>query len=156
MKDFFLLLHVIFSFFSLVDRLNWYFNRVNANTNAMKNKKNVLLIVVGSVTGLINGFFGGGGGMLVVPMLALLLGLEQKKAHATAIAVIFPITLVSAGIYLFGGSFNMPFYSALFTLIGVTLGGVVGALALKKISNTTLVKAFAVVMLVAGVKMLFF
>lgn len=122
----------------------------------MKNKKNVLLIVVGSVTGLINGFFGGGGGMLVVPMLALLLGLEQKKAHATAIAVIFPISLVSAGIYLFGGSFNMPFYNALFTLIGVTLGGVVGALALKKISNTTLVKAFAVVMLVAGVKMLFF
>ena len=133
-----------------------YFTWLNAKTTGMKNKKNLLLVAVGGITGFVNGFFGGGGGMIVVPMLTLLVKLEEKKAHATAIAVILPITLVSVVIYLFNGAARLNLAQTIFTAIGVTVGGVIGALLLKKLNNATLVKAFAVVMLAAGVKLLFF
>ena len=133
-----------------------HFTRLNAKTTGMKNKKNLLLVFVGTITGLVNGFFGGGGGMIVVPMLTLLVKLEEKKAHATALAVILPITLVSVAIYLFNGAARLNLAETIFTAIGVTAGGVIGALLLKKVNNAVLVRAFAVVMLAAGVKLLFF
>ena len=122
----------------------------------MNKKQKALLIVFGCVTGLINGFFGGGGGMIVVPVMTLIMKIEQKVAHATAIAVILPISLISAVTYFIsgtGGDFWSPLIS---TSIGVIVGGIIGAKILKKIDNKLLVKLFAVVMLIAGVKMLFF
>ena len=60
----------------------------------MGKKQITLLIITGVVTGFCNGFFGGGGGMIVVPMLVLLLKLSPKKAHATAILIILPISVI--------------------------------------------------------------
>lgn len=70
----------------------------------VEKKKEVLrtaaLILSGAVTGILSGFFGGGGGMLVVPALTLIMKLTEKQAHATAIAVILPVTVVGAVTYL--------------------------------------------------------
>ena len=112
------------------------------------------LALTGALTGLANGFFGGGGGMIVVPLMTLLLKLKTKIAHATALTVILPITLVSAGVYFMSGNFN--FSSGVPSGIGVVIGGGVGAWLLGKLSAKWLTKIFAVVMLVAGVKSLFF
>ncbi len=120
----------------------------------MDKKQIFLLIITGIVTGLCNGFFGGGGGMIVVPMLVILLKLMPKKAHATAIAVILPISLVSGVISIVNGYYDLSV--GIPAGIGVVIGGVLGALLLKKINNKLLVKAFAFVMIVAGVKLLFF
>ena len=119
------------------------------------NKKQIfLLILTGIVTGLCNGFFGGGGGMIVVPMLVILLKLMPKKAHATAIAIILPISTVSAIISIVKGYYDLSV--GIPAGIGVIAGGILGALALKKINNKLLYKAFAFVMVIAGVKLLFF
>ncbi len=120
----------------------------------MKLKKNLLLILTGAVTGIVSGFFGGGGGMMVVPMLVLINKSKQKTAHATAIAIMLPIIIVGAIVNVLGGHFELK--SGLPTSIGVFVGGILGALLLKKINNKVLVKLFAIVMLVAGIKMLFF
>ena len=120
----------------------------------MTKKEKILTVVFGAITGFINGFFGGGGGMIVVPVMALLFKMEQKVAHATAIAVILPTSIISALIYFFGGGSNIRFYPAILTTVGVVFGGVLGALLLKKIDNKLLVKGFGVVMLIAGIKML--
>ncbi len=117
-------------------------------------KNKTLLIVTGIVTGACNGFFGGGGGMIVVPMLVILLKLTPKKAHATAILIILPITIISAVISVVSGHYDLAV--GIPTGIGVIAGGILGALALKKIDNKMLVKGFAFVMLVAGVRLLFF
>ena len=73
----------------------------------IEKKKEVLrtaaLILSGAVTGILSGFFGGGGGMLVVPALTLIMKLTEKQAHATAIAVILPVTVVGAVTYLLRG-----------------------------------------------------
>ena len=109
---------------------------------------------VGLAAGIINGLLGGGGGMIVVPGLALTLGLTAKKSHATALAVILPASAISACILLFTFKNDLVLLSA--TTIGVSLGGVVGALLLKKLKNPAITKIFAVLMLLAGVKLLFF
>lgn len=109
---------------------------------------------VGLAAGIINGLLGGGGGMIVVPGLALTLGLTAKKSHATALAVILPASVISACILLFTFKNDLVLLSA--TTIGVSAGGVVGALLLKKLKNPAITKIFAVLMLLAGVKLLFF
>ena len=120
----------------------------------MKVKQKVLLALVGAFCGFLNGFFGGGGGMIVVPMLSLILKLEQKKSHATALAVILPVTAVSVIAYFIRGSVEVNALTLLIFSVSVTVGGFLGALLLKKASNGFLSKAFSVLMLVAGVKMI--
>ncbi|MBR2384650.1 MAG: sulfite exporter TauE/SafE family protein [Clostridia bacterium] len=117
-------------------------------------KEKVYLALTGALTGLANGFFGGGGGMIVVPLMTFLLQVQAKKAHATALAVILPITLISAFIYFTSGKFN--FAIGVPTGVGVVIGGVIGAWLLGKISAKWLTKVFAIVMLVAGVKSMVF
>jgi len=109
---------------------------------------------VGLAAGIINGLLGGGGGMIVVPGLALTLGLTAKKSHATALAVILPASVISACVLLFTFKNDLVLLSA--TTLGVSLGGVVGALLLKKLKNPAITKIFAVLMLLAGIKLLFF
>ncbi len=113
-----------------------------------------VLLCAGIVTGLANGLFGGGGGMLVVPMLTFLAGMEVKKAHATAIMVILPVSALSGVIYAAFGQFS--FSTGLPVTIGVLAGGIVGAFLLQKLSIRWVSVIFALVMLAAGVKMLFF
>lgn len=117
-------------------------------------KQKIFLILTGVLTGVINGFFGGGGGMVLVPLLIAVLRLQQKTAHATALAVILPISVISAITYLFGG--KVEWGLVLLVSIGASLGGVLGAFFLKKINNGALNKIFALLMIVAGAKMLFF
>ena len=112
------------------------------------------MALTGALTGLANGFFGGGGGMIVVPLMSFLLKMKTKKAHATALAIILPITVVSAFIYFLSGNFD--FVTGIPASLGVVGGGVVGAWLLGKLSAKWLIKIFAVVMLIAGVKSLFF
>lgn len=117
-------------------------------------KNKLYLILTGVVTGLANGFFGGGGGMIVVPLMTFLLKMKTKTAHATALAVILPITIISAMVYFLKGSFD--YKNGIPSGIGVIAGGAIGAWLLGKLSAKWVTRAFAIVMLAAGVKLLFF
>ena len=92
--------------------------------------------------------------MITVPVLTMLCGYEPKKAHATAIAVILPVSVISAVIYVVKGYFQLKMSVAVG--VGVILGGILGALLLKKFSNSVIEKIFAFLMVVAGVKHLLF
>lgn len=119
----------------------------------VENKKTLLKIAAGALTGAINGFFGGGGGTVVVPVLSGVLGYEQKKAQASCIAVILPVSVVSGAVYAFGRKVSL--VSFLPVCLGVTLGGALGALLLKKVKSKILGYAFCLVMALAGIKLLF-
>ena len=114
----------------------------------------VPLICAGIVTGLVNGLFGGGGGMLVVPMLTFLSKMPVKNAHATAILIILPVSALSGILYAAFGNFSLS--SGLPVSSGVLAGGIAGAFLLKKLSAKWVSAVFALVMLAAGLKMLFF
>lgn len=118
-----------------------------------KTIKNIISVSGGLAIGFVNGFFGGGGGMLCVPLLEKLLKEETKRAHATAILIILPISIVSAIIYIING-----FFSPLDTIIagtGVLAGGIAGALLLKILPPKVIGTIFALMMIGVGIKMQF-
>ncbi len=110
-------------------------------------------LIGGLIVGFLNGFFGGGGGMIVVPLLVFLLKMPEKKAHATAIFVILPLCIVSSIVYIIKGSID--WLQLLYSSIGFVVGGVVGALLLKKLNNKVLRIIFSLIMIGAGIKLFF-
>lgn len=123
--------------------------------NLMNTKKsNFYLILSGVLSGLINGFFGGGGGMIIVPLLICACMYKRKNAHATALSVMLPICVISSIIYAING--ELDFSVILPVTIGFSVGGLIGALLLNKINDTWLKYGFSILILVAGVKLLFF
>ncbi len=119
--------------------------------NRHKNKKNILIVFCGTVIGFINGFFGGGGGMVCVPMFEKFLKLKNKEAHATTLCVILPLCIVSSFIYIYKNSLD--FIELMLVTGGAIIGGIIGAFLLKKLNSKWIRAIFAIVMLVAGIKM---
>lgn len=107
---------------------------------------------LGAGIGAANAIFGGGGGMLAVPALRLL-GNEEKEAHATAIAVILPVSLLSFLWYFIGGLYDVNVL--LPTALGTIFGGLLGAKILNFLPQKTVRIVFAVLQAAAGVWMLF-
>lgn len=116
-------------------------------------KQCLLLIFCGSAIGFLNGFLGGGGGMICVPLLENVLKIPSKYSHATAIVIIFPISLISAAVYTFSGVIeNIPLLTITF---GTVLGGVVGSLFLKVLPSKIIRIIFSLIMLAGGIRLLF-
>lgn len=115
-------------------------------------RNKVKLIVIGLITGLINGLFGSGGGIIVVPALIFLLGMDDYKAHATAISIILPLSIISTIIYFSNSS--IPFKIALPVTIGGVVGSYIGAKTLNKIPVNILRKIFDSVIVYTAVRMI--
>ncbi len=120
----------------------------------MKKIKTWQIILFGALIGVINGFFGGGGGMIVVPLLNKMFGMEQKKAQATALFVILPISLVSTIVYMCHNS--IAFASGWPVILGIVGGGVIGAKLLNKLNNKVVKYIFIIFMLLGGIGILIF
>ena len=129
-------------------------NKVSVSKKQAKRKGVVLKMLTGLLAGLANGLFGGGGGMIVVPSLRYLLKYDAANAHATAIAVILPVSVLSGVFYTAFGNFEWT--PVIFTTFGVLIGGIIGAILLKKLSSVPLTVIFSAVMAAAGLKMLLF
>ena len=114
---------------------------------------NAQRLVCGTVVGAANSLFGGGGGMIAVPLLQKT-GLDEKGAHATAILLILPVSLLSFVFYAWKGLYD---FSVLIpTALGVTTGGTLGAWLLGKLPVKTVNFIFALLQAAAGVSMFFF
>ncbi len=114
------------------------------------NKK--LSIISSAFAGLISGMFGGGGGMIIVPILVFFLKKNQKIAHATANFIMLPITALCGLFYGVFGNFSSEI--TLPTMIGVLVGGIIGAKLLKKLSNKWIKIFFACLTAFFGVRLL--
>lgn len=109
---------------------------------------------IGIVTGFANGLFGSGGGTIVVPAMERFLQVEEHKAHATAIAVILPLSLLSLCIYAWKTELGAVWQIALYASVGGLAGGLVGARLLRRISGTWLHRIFGIFMLAAAVRLI--
>lgn len=105
----------------------------------------------GTLCGFLNGFFGSGGGVLAVPILEKE-GCSQQQAHASSVALIFVLSLVTALFYGLSGSLDfglawgyIPYGAA---------GAAVGALFLKKIKAKWLRRLFGAVIVAAALRTL--
>lgn len=108
---------------------------------------------VGLAAGLVGALCGVGGGIVMVPAFVLLLGMGQKTAVATSLAVV-----VVAGC---SGTLNNALKSDLidWRVVGVTAAGAAlaswyGADLMRQLSNQQLTRIFGALLVVVGVKML--
>ena len=113
-------------------------------------KKNIIKMACGLAIGFINGLLGAGGGMLAVPLLKKY-GLDTKEAHASSIAVILPLTIFSAALYVISGRVNIS-DSFIYIPTGI-LGAVIGAFILKKIPDKWIRRLFGIFMIWAGIRL---
>lgn len=108
--------------------------------------------ICGAAAGIANGLFGAGGGMILVPLLIRLGGLEDKKAFASSICIILPMCLISLLIY--AKQDVLAVADALPYLIGGTIGGVAAGLLFRRVSANFLHKAFGILILWGGIRLL--
>ena len=109
--------------------------------------------VTGLIAGAANGLFGAGGGTLLVPSLEKFIHLETHKAHATALAVIMPLSILSIFFYMKAG--DTPWAVILWISAGGAAGGFIGARLLNKLSSPGLHKLFGICMAAAAIRMIF-
>lgn len=110
------------------------------------------LLALGFITGIVNGIFGSGGGILIVPILIFLLKMEDYKAHATAISIILPLSIISTLIYL--KSDVIKFKIGLIVALGGVIGSFIGAKFLNKIPNLVLRRVFAIFIIITAIRMI--
>lgn len=113
--------------------------------------ENLKFILVGGLTGAINGFFGGGGGIAAVALLKKC-GFETKKAHAASVACVLPICIASGAVYLFSGEVTLA--EVLPYIPGGLLGAFVGTKLLQKMKSGWTELIFAIILIAMGVRML--
>ena len=130
-------------------RCNGYTKFFSKEQEKSQPKKVWLALICGVFIGFINGFFGGGGGMICVPVLTSIIKLPEKVAHATTILIILPMCVTSLIIYFLNSELNLALSWPI--LVGFVVGGVIGAIILKKINNDILKLIFDFIILSAGI-----
>ncbi|HXK45103.1 MAG TPA: TSUP family transporter [bacterium] len=137
---------------SVIERIKSFGFGFNLSKGKEKIIKYIKCLVIGLATGIANGLFGSGGGTIVVPSMIFLLKEDEHKAHATAILIILPLTVVSLFFYLRSG--HMDWQIAWKVILGGIAGGYIGARLLNKCPENILRKIFAVFMIAAAIKLI--
>ena len=118
-----------------------------------KKTNTYLVIISGSLVGLLTGFIGVGGGFLIVPALIFFTGTDMKKAVGTSL---FIITLNSFfGFISYLNFLTIPWLFLLkFTGCSI-IGILIGAKLVKFVPQKILSKAFAIFLVIMGVFIIF-
>jgi uncharacterized membrane protein YfcA len=114
----------------------------------------LLLCVIGLLAGFIAGGLGVGGGIIIVPALVFFFGMTQHQAQGTSLAVLsIPIGfLVAAANYHKKGYINYKY--AVLLIATFLIGSYLGSKLSVNLPAKSLKKAFGVLMLIAGLKMI--
>ncbi len=113
-------------------------------------KKTVKRGVTGALAGAANGFFGSGGGLFLVPLFTKWLKMDQRRAFATSVAVIFPLSAVSLIVYFFKGGID--FFGVLPMLLGGLCGGFIAGRIFNKVPISLLRRGFGILILYGGIR----
>ena len=106
----------------------------------------------GALCGGLNGFFGSGGGVIAVPILEKD-GCTTQQAHATSVALIFTLSLITTIFYWMGNSIDI---ESAWQYIPWGLGGATaGSLFLRKIRSIWLHRIFGAMTIAASLRTLF-
>jgi uncharacterized membrane protein YfcA len=114
----------------------------------------LLLCLTGVLAGIIAGSMGVGGGILIVPILVLVFGMTQHEAQGTSLAVLLPpVSILALISYHKKGFVNYKF--AFILIITFIIGSYIGGLFAIHIPEKELKKIFGILLLLAGIKMIF-
>ena len=112
-------------------------------------------ILIGIAAGLIGALCGVGGGIFMVPMFVTFLGLTQKQAVATSLAVII-FTSIAATISNMRSSQPLIQWPLFFAAAGSSvIASYLMAERMKQMADETLTRIFAIVLVSVGLWMWF-
>lgn len=117
-------------------------------------EKNAKYALSGAAAGVLNGVLGAGGGVVLVPLLLTFVGVEARKAFATSVFIILPISAVTAAVYFASGRMDVAL--ALPYLIGGLAGGLIAGKKFKNLPVVWLRRIFGAVLMVGGLRAVFF
>lgn len=113
----------------------------------------IFYCVLGLLVGVLSGMVGIGGGIMIVPMLVYFGGMSQHKAQGTSLgALLAPIGVLAFWEYYKAG--NVDIKAAILIAVTFTIGGYFGGRYAQQISEPMLRKIFAVMLILAAIRML--
>lgn len=122
-------------------------------------KKYAPAAIAGALSGFVNGFLGAGGGVIATFFLSGALkekekGGDKNAIFANAVATMLPISAVSLATYYFCGSITLDL-SMLSLVPCALIGGALGAYLLTRVKFKTIKTAFALLVSLSGLMMIF-
>lgn len=125
----------------------------NEDENAPMKYNYPMILMEGTVVGVLTGLVGAGGGFLIIPALVLLAKMPMKKAVGTSLFIIAAKSLIGFTGDLKGSEIIDWSLLAFFTLASI-LGIIVGIFMAKKIHGSKLKTVFGWFVLVMGIYIL--
>ena len=111
-------------------------------------------VAVGLAAGALSGLIGIGGGIIIIPALVFFFGFEQHRAAGTTLGLMIPPIGIFAVMEYYRKGF-VDVRAAALICLGFLLGGMLGARFATSLSSATMQRAFGVLLLGVGVKMIF-
>ncbi len=113
-----------------------------------------IIIIFGAIIGFISGLVGVGGGIFLSPLLIMLHWEEVKKVSGIASAFILVNSIAGLLGFISSNTPELPNGIEIWVVVAI-IGGYIGAeYGSKRLTNTTIKRLLALVLLIAGVKML--
>ncbi|MBL0334928.1 MAG: sulfite exporter TauE/SafE family protein [Chitinophagaceae bacterium] len=113
----------------------------------------LLLVLVGFSAGILSGLVGVGGGIIIVPALVFFLGFSQQEAQGTSLGLLLlPVGILAVINYYNKGQIDIKVVGIM--SVAFILGGYLGSKWALQMSQETVRRIFAVVLLYTAARML--
>jgi uncharacterized membrane protein YfcA len=114
-----------------------------------------VLLVISLLGGTVSGALGVGSGILLIPALVLLMGMSQKVAQGTCLAVMVPMALMGAVRYYVNPEIRVSMSVIVVMIPLAVVGAYFGSWIAATLPAVVLRRAFGLFVVVVGVKMFF-
>lgn len=128
-------------------------DNTTAITRGTRPTPGYLVVAIGLAGGLLSGLFGVGGGVIFVPALVALLGLPQRRAQGTSLAVILPTAM--AGLLTYAHTRPIDVQLAVPTAVGAVVLAVASASQVHRVPAYQLKIVFFVLVIASAAKLFF-
>ena len=113
----------------------------------------LLLILIGVLAGTLSGLVGVGGGIVIVPALILFMGFTQHQAQGTSLGLLLlPVGILAVVNYYNKGYVDIKVVAVM--SVAFIIGGWLGSKLAISLSQETVRKIFAVILLYTAIKIL--
>jgi uncharacterized protein len=123
------------------------------HTEFMEISTIIILIIIGLSAGILSGLVGLGGGLILIPAMVMALGMGQKEAQGTSLAIMLPpVGILAVWNYYKAGFVDMKY--ALIMAAAFIVGGWFGSKVAVALPVLVVKRIFAGVMIITAIKMI--
>ena len=109
-------------------------------------------LLAGAAAGLASGLLGIGGAIVLIPILTRRVGLSQRQAQLTSLAMMLP-PIALPGVWVYARAQGLPWGSLVPVALGFVVGAFIGAKVNRVVSPARMTRGFAVLVAVSALFM---